>query len=127
MTVGLDTSVVLRLLVGRPQDQAQRAKAAVDQALAQGPVHLCDLVIAEAYHALVYHYDVPKNGARSLLMRMMASGAFACSPRDMLDSTHNVKGCGLVDHLIMSRYRSLDATTLTFDRKMGAAGARMVD
>ena len=57
MKAGLDTSVVLRLLLGQPADQAARAVAFLDE-LSRGGHHavVSDLVVAEAYFALQHHY-----------------------------------------------------------------------
>ena len=59
--LGLDTSVVVRLLAVLPEGQALRARARLEQALDAGEtVLVTDLVIAEAYHALHHHYRMPK-------------------------------------------------------------------
>ena len=55
--IGLDTSAVVRLLVGEPAAQAAAARALVDAHA--GEVFVSDLVVAEAYFALRHHYDVP--------------------------------------------------------------------
>ena len=75
MKVGLSTTVVLRLLVGQPADQAQRAVAFLDELSRRGdqPV-VGDLVVAEVYLALQYHHGVSKKDAlaeeRSWLSRL---------------------------------------------------------
>ena len=53
MTFGLDTSVVLRLLTGQPQELAERALARYQEGVAAGD-RFCvsDVVAAEAYFAL---------------------------------------------------------------------------
>ena len=72
MAIGLDTSVVVRLLVGAPEAQAGAARRRLEHAIERGEsVIVCDLVIAEAYYALQFHYDVPKAEARSMLMRFV--------------------------------------------------------
>jgi len=54
--VGLDTSVVLRLLTGEPELQARRALAELDALASSGAVPLVsDLVVSEVYFALQYH------------------------------------------------------------------------
>ena len=59
-TAGLDTSVVVRLLVGVPESQALAAKDFLDACqLAGTRACVSDMVVAEAYHALIYHYEVP--------------------------------------------------------------------
>ena len=59
--VGLDTSVVLRLLIGRPKPQAERAwQSIMELRSVGGQVVVSDLVASETYFALQYHYGVPK-------------------------------------------------------------------
>ena len=83
MAIGLDTSVVLRLLVGVPEAQARAAQRRLEHAIEQGEsVIVCDLVIAEAYYALQFHYDVPKAEARRMLMRFVRSGVVTVEPRE---------------------------------------------
>jgi len=75
VAIGLDTSVVIRLLVGVPDSQARAARRRLEHAIERGEsVIVCDLVIAEAYYALQFHYDVPKAEARRMLMRLVRSG-----------------------------------------------------
>ena len=60
MNVGLDTSVVLRFLVGEPADQAQTALQYLRKIQQEGGrAIVSDLVVTEAYFALQYHYPVP--------------------------------------------------------------------
>ena len=121
MAIGLDTSVVLRLLVGVPEAQARVAQRRLEQAIEQGEaVIVCDLVIAEAYYALQFHYDVPKAEARRMLMRFVRSGVATVEPRNAGEVLAQTSGAGLVDRLIHTRHRALGAVTLTFERKLGA-------
>lgn len=58
IAVSLDTSVVIRLLVGQPQDQYEQATRFLREQLeAHCVVHVCDLVLAEAYFALQGYYQ----------------------------------------------------------------------
>jgi len=116
--LGLDTSVVVRLLVGVPEDQARKAKERVEQALEAGHTLLVtDLAIAETYHALHYHYGMPKPETRALLERFVASGIVRLDPESSLPALAHATGAGLVDRLIHVRHRALAAITLTFDRR----------
>jgi predicted nucleic acid-binding protein len=121
VAIGLDTSVVLRLLVGVSGAQARAAQRRLERAIEQGEsVIVCDLVIAEAYYALQFHYDVPKAEARSMLMRLVRSGVVTVEPREAEGVLGMTSGAGLVDRLIHARHRALGAVTLTFERKLGA-------
>ena len=64
MAIGLDTSVVLRLLIGEPRVQMEVARRRIERALIVGEkVVVTDLVVAEAFHALRHHYGVPETVA----------------------------------------------------------------
>ena len=121
MAIGLDTSIVVRLLVGAPEAQARAARRRLERAIERREsVIVCDLVIAEAYDALQFHYDVPKAEARSMLMRFVRSGVVTVEPREAEEVLDATSGAGLVDRLIHARHRALGAVTLTFERKLGA-------
>ena len=120
MTLGLDTSVVVRLLVGVPEAHARAARRRLERAAEAGEtVLVSDLVITEAYHALQHHYGVPKGEARSLLLRLVESHAVQLDPPAARAALPAAGGAGLVDRLIHLRYRSLDAVTVTFERTQG--------
>ena len=115
--VGLDTSVVVRLLTGLPQKLSQAAKARLERALDEGDaVLVTDLALAEAYHALHYHYGVPKPEAKDLLLRLVTSGVVALDPQSSLTALSEMGGAGMVDRLIHARHRGLGGITLTFER-----------
>ncbi len=120
--VGLDTSVVLRLLVGAPADQARAALGFVRQSLAAGRrVVASDLVVSEAYFALHAHYDVPKPEAVAALLEMLRSGLVepADGPaitRALETATREPAKLGFVDRLIHAQYERISATLVTFER-----------
>jgi predicted nucleic acid-binding protein len=121
MTIGLDTSVVVRLLVGVPEAQARRAKARLERALDENEtVLVSDLVLAEAYFALHHHYAVPKAEARALLHRLAESGIVVVDPPEALVALRPAQGAGLVDRLLHARYRSRGGVTVTFEKKQAA-------
>jgi len=120
VTIGLDTSVVVRLLVGLPEALARSARRRLERATEEGEaVLVADLVIAEAYHALQYHYAVPKAEVRSLLRKFVESGVVRLEPSGSAGALDAKGGAGLVDRLIHARYRSIGAVTLTFERRQG--------
>ena len=68
MTYGLATSAVLRLLTGEPQELALRVVHRVMEIFRSGGFcTVSDLVAAESYYALQYHYKLPKEEALSAL------------------------------------------------------------
>jgi predicted nucleic acid-binding protein len=117
-TLGLDTSVVVRLLAGLPQGQAARARARLEQAMDRGEtVLVTDLAIGEACHALQHHYRVPKPEAREILRRFVSSGGVRLEPAASLAALAPAGGAGLLDRLIHARHRLHGAVTLTFERR----------
>jgi predicted nucleic acid-binding protein len=121
VAIGVDTSVVIRLLVGEPPAQARSARLRLEKAVEAGePVLVADIVLAEAYFALHHHYGVPKEEARGLLRDFTTSGVVTLAPFEATVALEPGKGAGLVDRLIVARYRSMGALTLTFERKQAA-------
>ena len=81
MAIGLDTSVVLRLLIGEPRAQAEVARRRIERALiADEKVIVTDLVAAETFHALRHHYDVPQRMALSRLQEFFSAGVVQVDP-----------------------------------------------
>lgn len=123
--VGLDTSVVLRLLVGAPADQAKAALAFVKGSVAAGTrVVVSDLVVTEAYFALHAHYDVPKPEAIAALLEMLRSGLV--EPVDGPGIARVLEAAarppakpGFVDRLIHAQYERMAASMATFERAAG--------
>jgi len=123
--VGLDTSVVLRLLVGSPPDQAEAALSFVKRCLAAGSrVVVSDLVVSEAYFALHAHYDVPKGEAIGVLREMLRSGLV--EPVDgpailaVLEAAVRPPAKpGFVDRLIHAQYARASAGMATFEHAAG--------
>ena len=116
MRTGLDTSVVVRLLVGEPAAQTKAAWAAVADA---APVVVSDLVISEAYHVLRHHYAIAHAdaiaGLRALLSdaRVQTTGVAG----EVLGALSGAEaGPGFMDRMIHADYRRADAELLTFDR-----------
>lgn len=121
MSVGLDTSVVLRLLTGRPAAEARTAQKRLHAAHERGEeIVVTDLVLAEAYFALHYHYEVTKVEARAKLLAMASSRVVTLSPPDALWALEASVGAGLVDRLVHARHQAEGCVSWTFDRKMAS-------
>ena len=87
MSAGLDTSVVVRLLTGEPEDLALLALRYLREKLRTGePVLVSDWVLAEAYYALQHHYQASKKETLGAL-------------RSFLD-TPGIEGSGEVPEVI---------------------------
>jgi predicted nucleic acid-binding protein len=117
VAVGLDTSVVMRLLVGVPIVQAEAARQRLARAAETGEaVLVTDLVVAESFFALTRHYRLPDAEAFALLERFLAAGRVRVEPEAAGHAIARREGTGIVDRLVHARRRALGATTLTFDR-----------
>lgn len=123
MNTGLDTSVVLRLLLGQPADQAARAVALLDELSRGGhQAVVSDLVVSEAYFALQHHYGVSKRDALLGLRRLFASGEIkplgAAAEVLAADGLASAKP-GFVDRLIHGSYAAASAGMVTFEKAGG--------
>ncbi|MBN2449041.1 MAG: hypothetical protein JXR77_01550 [Lentisphaeria bacterium] len=116
--VGIDTCVVLRLLVGEPEDQSARALAFVERCYYDGmAVCVSDMVVAESYHALIHHYDVPKAKALETLREFLGSPMIAATGHAMpIVTSYTGTGPGLVDRLIRADLLDNAYEVRTFDR-----------
>ena len=120
MKAGLDTSVVLRLLLGQPVDQAARAVAFLDELARAGhQAVVADLVVAEAYFALQHHYGVSKHDALLGLRRLFADGEI--KPLGAVAEVLAVEGLasakpGFVDRLIHGAYAGAAGEMVTFEK-----------
>lgn len=118
MTVGLDTSVVVRLLVGEPADQAAAAQRTLESE-PRGSVAVSDLVIGESYFALRHHYEVPHRKAIAALTALVSDSRIRCTGvarRVLANMPEKDTGAGLMDRLIHGGYESDGIVLLTFDR-----------
>lgn len=116
---GLDTSVVVRLLVGEPHAQAEAARRRLEDAGPGDPAAVSDLVVGEAYFALRHHYRVPHAEAVAALggllddPRVLPGGVARQVLREV--GRHEPRP-GLMDRLIHGDYERSGAALLTFDR-----------
>ena len=120
--VGLDTSVVMRLLRGEPRAQAERALRFLDELLAEGRrATVSDLVVAETYFALYTHYEVPKKEAVRALAEFLRSDLAVPEPGgsalEALDAAlASSQKPGLVDRLIHAQYMKTAGAFASFEK-----------
>jgi predicted nucleic-acid-binding protein len=123
MNAGLDTSVVMRLLTGVPEAQAQGALREVQRRIdAGGTVFVSDLVVAEVYFGLQHHYGMPKTVALELLSGFLrARGIESMGAAVAVLATPNLAMAnpGFVDRLIHAEYRRHAGEMLTFEKAAG--------
>ena len=120
--VGLDTSVVVRLIAGEPPVQTKRAVRFLEELAAQGRTAVVsDLAVAEAYFALHSHYDVPKKEALRALARFLGSGLVSpepggSAPQALADALTSATKPGFVDRLIHAQYAKTARGFVSFER-----------
>lgn len=123
MKVGLDTSVVLRLIVGQPEDQTRIAVAFLDEIRRAGHQAVVDdLVVAETYFAAHYHYGIPKAAALAALHRMFQAGEIiATGKADRVLAMSGLASAkpGFVDRLIHASYTDSGGRMATFEKSAG--------
>jgi len=111
---------MLRLLLGQPADQAARAVGLLDE-LSRGRHRavVSDLVVAEAYFALQYHYGVSKKDALMGLRRLFTDGEI--EPLGAVAEVLAVHGLasakpGFVDRLIHGAYTAAADEMVSFEK-----------
>lgn len=116
--IGLDTCVVLRLLVGEPKDQAKLAIGYVEECYFDGiTLYVSDIVVAEVYHALCYHYKVPEKKAVNFLFDFLSSPMITTTGHALtVLSEYKGAGPGLVDRLIRMDLLDHAHEIVTFDK-----------
>ena len=131
MKIGLDTSVILRLLTGEPEEQA---KCALDEAQAliqQGSVLLVsDLVVSEVYFALQHHYGMPKSEALKLLAQFLGDSAIqSIGAAEAVLAVPNLATAkpGFIDRMIHAEYEISGQEMLSFEKAAGRlSGVRVL-
>ena len=120
MTVGLDTTVFVRLLIGEPHDQFARAEAYLDELYFRGDQAIVsDLVVAETYFALQHHYQVSKVNALAFIARAFESGDIksnGVAPEILKTPALATTNPGFVDRLIHADYLKQAREVATFEK-----------
>ena len=120
MTYGLDTSVVVRLLVSEPPALAAKAKDFVEAALDEGHLfYISDLAISETYFVLQHHYGKTKESAISSIQAIQEMPGFSFSPeaKAALDTPEAWKASpGFVDRMIAAEYAAKGFVTVSCEK-----------
>lgn len=131
MKYGLDTNVVLRLLVNDVPEHTSLARAFLDRLEAAGHrATVSDLVVSEAFYGLRHHFQVPTEAALVMLSQILSDPAIKgeSAPSVLRDLTKAAARPGFMDQLILAHHRDHRTTLLTFDRTLGALpGAELLD
>ena len=118
---GTDTSVLMRLLTGHPDDEYERCRLALIQMVEddRAEIFASNQVIGEAYIALQHHYGISKLDARRALGIVLTSGLVGpLNGQPVLSILAELGGAGLLDRLIADDYSRQVSETLTLDRRM---------
>ena len=120
MNVGLDTSVLVRLLVGEPEDQYERALQYLDHLRLRGDQpNVSDLVAAETYFALQHHYQLSKADALRFLADAFESGEIhSCGVAAEVLKTPNLASAkpGFIDRMIHASYLNISVPMISFEK-----------
>ena len=120
MTFGLDTSVVLRLLTGQPQDLAAKALERYQDGIAAGDdFSVSDLVAAESYYAIQHHYGKTKEEALGALKSFSAGDGISFSPNFAVAiNMPNIHKASpeFVDRMLASGYGERGQITLSCEK-----------
>ena len=118
---GTDTSVLMRLLTGHPEDEFQRCRQELGRMVEddQAEIFASNQVVGEAYMALQHHYGISKPDARRALTQVLTSGLIGpLNGPGVLTALSEPGGAGLLDRLIAEDYSQRVVETLTLDRRM---------
>ena len=120
MTYGLDTSVVLRILTGRPQPFADIVLDRIGQLLNDGcNFFVADIAVLEAYHALQHFYGNTKEEAILALRALAQEPGFVFSFEAMsaLNTPEAWKANpGMIDRMIANGYAAKGYVTVSCEK-----------
>ena len=128
-SIGIDTSVLVRLITGDPPDIHSHCVEALNELVADGvEIFASNQVIGEAYIGVQYHYGVNRDEARAGLLNALTSGLVApLNGRAVLDALEASGDPGLLDRLIANDYARSGIESLTLDRRMASLpGVRLI-
>jgi predicted nucleic acid-binding protein len=129
--ISVDTSVVVRHLVGTPETLARRATAVIER---DGVVGIPVLVLLETAHLLRTQYDVPRFDVLEVLIGLVTRdnveliGLPKTAVLAALARARSLPGAPLPDALIVASAQTADALPLySFDVGLGRHGIPVVE
>ena len=124
--ISVDTSVVVRYLVGTPAEQSDRAVRLIE---GEDDIGISLLVLAETAHVLRSFYRVPVSEIADQLIELMTRSnvvPLEIGRPDVLDALARARAIGsapIVDALVAASARALGGVPVaTFDRRFGRLG-----
>ena len=125
--ISVDTSVVVRYVVGTPKEQADRAARLLD---GDAEIAISLVVIAEAAHVLRSFYRMPRADIVAALIDLITKAnvmPLEVSKPDVIDALVRARAfesTPLTDALIAASAMAYDAVPVyAFDQKFGRLGA----
>jgi predicted nucleic acid-binding protein len=120
--IGIDTSILVRLVTGEPPDIYAYCLERLSELVAGGvEVFASNQVIGEAYVTTQLHYGIAKEDARAGLLHALTSGLVAPLNGAAVIEALSAPGVpGLFDRLIADDYSRAGLETLTLDRSMAS-------
>jgi predicted nucleic acid-binding protein len=125
--IAIDTSVLVRYIVGSPPDQARAATALIDGAGEE--IAISPVALVECAHVLRTQYAVPQSAVIDALIAFVQrenvriSGARTDLVVAMLVRARSLPGRPIPDAMIVAAAAASDATALsTFDRGQARYG-----
>jgi predicted nucleic acid-binding protein len=125
--IGVDTSVIVRYLVGTPPDQAKRSAVLIDGDRELG---VSIVALVETAHVLRTQYAVPRADIVDTLIDLVTREnliTLELSKPDVLEAlvgARSLPSSPIPDALIVAAARSVGAVPMyTFDRDLGRLGA----
>lgn len=120
---GIDTSVLIRLVTGHPEDGFEYSLSALRALVGDdgAEIFASNQVIGEAYVAIQHHFGISKLDARAGLLDVLQSGLVApLSGGSVIAALGASGGAGLLDRLVTGDYSRANLSVLTLDKRMAA-------
>jgi predicted nucleic-acid-binding protein len=122
MMLGLDTNVVMRLLVSDDAEQTQRARKLIEQSLGrEEPVLVSLLVLIESEWVLRSSYGFKRDAVLNMFRALLEARELSFEDEPAVEEAlfhFKDSACGFADSLITAHNRQLGCrATATFDAK----------
>ena len=124
--LGIDTSVLVRLTTGEPEQDFRRCVDELRSLVEDSgnEIFASNQVVGEAYVTMQHHYGVSSADARAALIDVLTSGLVApLNGQSVISALQTPGGAGLFDRLIADDYSRAGLETLTLDRRMASLPA----
>jgi predicted nucleic-acid-binding protein len=116
MRYGVDTSIVLRVLTGKPESLAAVVRTRLEELWLDGVIlDVCDLVVSETYFALQHSYRLSKDSALNALVKLSEHPGFRLSSQVIAAlQTPNLATAkpGFLDRVIHGTYVTDDESVM---------------